>query len=437
MLFGTIIPNQLFLKIIIEKLLMSSSFDDILKIVNPSENSTTESNPPVNPPEQPAVSANESSKIVPTTDFTMFVEKHGKTLQDMIDRIRDTYAKAIAGNAQNEPALAKARSSFNYHLFGGSKKNPITGLIMPGVKENPTKYVKEYPIQFDQGQLSRFKDSMENIAKFFGGNFNSDKTILGKAYIIAQKQGLDLTLPSELLQDSKAIIDKIDSTIPYGGYVTTTKLNTLAQDVKNFEKDKQDFLKNQVADANDKLDKFIKEQPKLVQKAVTEAKTVLAAENSNLKKALVEYNAERDAEQKGKMSLEQYINGLIVNNAFEVPEERLREGIENAIKNKLVDIPPEQIDTVIDRVYIGSIEQNQKLNEAVKKVGFNNLPKAIQQRLKKLQRTDVESRKYKLFKKIIPKDTSQEPARKISEFEDFYKHLNPLLLRGVVRLGRY
>lgn len=417
--------------------MINSSFDEVLKMVNPSENSTTESNPPDNPPEQPTVPANESPKIIPTTDFTKFVEKYGKTLQDMIGDIRETYAETMAGNAENVSGLAKARKSFNYHMFGGFKRNPNTGLIMPSVKENPTKYVKEYPIQFEQGQLTRFKDTMENIEKFFTGKLDGAKSILGKAYAVAKEQKLNLTLPSELLQDSKAIIDKIDSTIPYGGYVTATKLNTLAQDMKNFEKDKQDFLKTQLAEANDKLDKFMEEQPRVIQKAVTEAKTSIAAENSNLKKAIIEYNAERDAEQKGKMTLEQYINGLIVNNAFEVPEERLREGIENAIKNKIVDIPPEQIDTVIDRVYIGSLEQNQKLNEAVKKVGFNNLPKAIQQRLKKLQRTDVESRKYKLFKKIIPKDPSQESARKISEFEDFYKHLNPLLLRGVVRLDRY
>ena len=417
---------------------MNSSFDDIKNMVKPPENpTTTESNPSDNPPEQPSVPADESPKSASTTDFTIFVEKHGKTLQDKIGDIREKYALVMAKSPQNEPELTKARNRFNYHLFGGSKKNPITNLIMPAVKENPTKYVNEYPIQFDQGQLNHFKDSMERIEKFFNGDYNSDKTILGNAYAIARAQNLDLTLPNELLEDSKAIINKIDSTIPYGGYVTTTKLNTLAQDVKNFEKDGKNFLENQLAETIDKLDKVLENQPRLIQRAVTEAKTALAAENSNLKKALVEYNAEREAERKGKMSLEQYINGLIVNNAFEVPEERLREGIENAVKNKLVDIPPEQIDTVIDRVYIGSIEQNQKLNEAVKKVGFSNLPKAIQQRLKKLQRTDVESRKYKLFKKITPKDTSQEPARKISEFEDFYKHLNPLLLRGVVRLGRY
>lgn len=415
---------------------MNSSFDEIIKMVNPSENpTTTVSNPSDNPPE--VAPTNEPSKVIPTTDFTNFVEKHGKTLQEKIDNISNNYALSMVKNAQDATGLGKAKKRFNYHLFGGSKTSPNDGLIMPAVKENPTKYVKEYPIQFDQGQLNNFKNAMENIVKFFNGGFNSDKTILGKAYLVAKAQNLDLTLPSELLQDSEAILSKINSTIPYGGYVTTTKLNTLAQDMKNYEKDQKDFLKNQVADANDKLDKVLEEQPRLIQKAVTDAKTALAAENSNLKKAIVEYNAERDAEQKGKMSLEQYINGLIVNNAFEVPEERLREGIKNAVKNKIVDIPPEQIETVIDRIYIGSVEQNQKLNEAIKKVGFNNLPKAIQQRLKKLQRTDVENRKYKLFKKIVPKESSDENVRKISEFEDFYKHLNPLLLRGVVRLGRY
>lgn len=444
MLFGIIILISYFLKIFIVKFLMSI-FDDVKNMVE-----------------------QEKITVDPIRDEAFgleIIKTYNKNIPNLVGKLRKL---GTQGN------VIKA---LNTYLFGSGKKNS-NNVVTPSkstvatIKNNTTNEkvnIQGYKVQ----ELDSLKARLNSIGKFLNGNLEDANGSVKEAHEILVKSlgNLDMfKLPTNLEARVPDLIKYID----YARNNLTEKAikenqqkhkevsQKAAEEVMSKVFDKsvhavddqiKGIVQQELKDAYDKghaagdiagqIKGFSKGKAKYERRRASDsdAKDVPMPppehEPDASKKEIAKPEDVKVPEKKAQMTLNEYIEGIIQNDAFEVPEEKLREGIENAIKNKIVDIPKEQIETVIDKIYLDSLVYNQKLNEAATKLGFSRLPKAIQQRLKRLQRTDIENRKYKLFKKMVPKEPSDENVRKISEFEDFYKHLNPLLLRGVVRLGRY
>lgn len=383
---------------------------------------------------------------------------YNEKIPQLIEKLRGSGATA---------AVIKSLKNFLY----GSGKNNQSMVVTPSKKtvatvtNNITK--KKQNIQgYKTQELDSLEARLNSIGMFLKGDLDGINSNVQDAYKILEGS-LD---PYRLPPDLEKQVPKVLEYIKYARNNLTEKAikdkqlkhkeaRKVAEDLMNEVLDKTDHVVKEhvnkaieqermdiynkgraAGDIAGQVKGFAKAKAKYERRRASDGEIPMPPPDYKpdaSKQEIVAIDSSKDSEKKAQMTLNEYIEGIIQNDAFEIPEEKLREGIENAIKNKIVDIPKEQIETVIDKIYLDSLVYNQKLNEAATKLGYNKLPKAIQQRLKKLQRTDIENRKYKLFKKMVPKEPVDENARKISEFEDFYKHLNPLLLRGVVRLGRY
>lgn len=130
-------------------------------------------------------------------------------------------------------------------------------------------------------------------------------------------------------------------------------------------------------------------------------------------------------EVKPKMTVQNYIDELAQLDAFTVPEEKLRQGLINAIDKKIIGLDKSKIDSTIDAIYSRSLLFNKKLKKILEDTPEEELvekiPPDVLKRFNKIrdEKQDTKNRKYKLFKKPPPR----EPV-------DHTYGLNPLLLRG-------
>lgn len=145
---------------------------------------------------------------------------------------------------------------------------------------------------------------------------------------------------------------------------------------------------------------------------------------------------------KPQMTVQNYIDELAQTDAFTIPEERLRQGLLNAIENNIIGLDKNKIDDTIDSFYSKSLLFNKKLKKIVEETPeedlLEKLPPDVVKRLLKRRnnKQDVKNRKYKLFKKPPNEFHTESPAT-IPPHERDYKPpygLNPLLLRGVRKL---
>lgn len=438
--------NQLFLKIFVLKFLMSI-FDDVKEMIE-KEKTTKD----------PIQDESFGIKIIST---------YNEKIPKLVEQLRTLGANS------------NVIKSLNSYLFGSGKNNSNhvvtpSKSIVATIKNNTTKQkvdIQGYKFQ----ELDSLKARLKSIENFLNGDLEYANRNVKEAHETLVKSLGDL--------DNYKLESGLESRLPeLYSYIDYARDNLTEKAIKEHQQKHKEVSRKAAEDAMsevfDKSAHAADDQVKgIVQQELNDAYNKgraagdIAGQVKGFSKAKSKYEKRRasdseiskgevpmpppeykpdaskkeiavvesvkEPEKKAQMTLNEYIEGIIQNDAFEIPEEKLREGIENAIKNKIVDIPKEQIETVIDKIYLDSLVYNQKLNEAATKLGFSRLPKAVQQRLKRLHRTDIENRKYKLFKKMVPKEPVDENVRKISEFEDFYKHLNPLLLKGIVRLGRY
>ena len=432
-----------------------SVFKDVAKMFeqeNPKDDTDKQENPKDDTVEQeePVKDLLEDNSV-----GMNIIRFYNEKIPQLIEKLRGSGAKSD---------VIKPLKNFLY----GSGKNNQSMVVTPSKKivatiTNSTTKEKQNIQGYKTQELDSLEARLISIGRFLNGDLDRVNKNVRAAYKTIEEE-LKINLdPYRLPPDLEKQVPKVLDYIKYARNNLTEKVikenqrkikeaalkaaedarnEELAKANKAIEQERMDiYNKGRAAgDIAGQVKGFAKAKAKYERRRASDGEIPIPPPDYKpdaSKQEIVAIDSSKDSEKKAQMSLNEYIEGIIQNDAFEIPEEKLREGIENAIKNKIVDIPKEQIETVIDKIYLDSLVYNQKLNEAATKLGYNKLPKAIQQRLKKLQRTDIENRKYKLFKKMVPKEPVDENARKISEFEDFYKHLNPLLLRGVVRLGRY
>lgn len=139
-------------------------------------------------------------------------------------------------------------------------------------------------------------------------------------------------------------------------------------------------------------------------------------------------------EVKPQMTVQNYIDELAQLDAFAIPEEKLRQGLENAIDNKIIGLDKNKIDSAIDSIYSKSLLFNKKLKKILEDTPeeelLGKIPPDVLKRLKKIrgEKQDIKNRKYKLFKKPPPREYDEKPRE---NFDGPPYGLNPLLLRGV------
>lgn len=139
-------------------------------------------------------------------------------------------------------------------------------------------------------------------------------------------------------------------------------------------------------------------------------------------------------EVKPQMTVQNYIDELAQLDAFAIPEEKLRQGLENAIDNKIIGLDKSKIDSAIDSIYSKSLLFNKKLKKILEDTPeeelLGKIPPEVLKRLKKIrgEKQDIKNRKYKLFKKPPPREYDEKPRE---NFDGPPYGLNPLLLRGV------
>ena len=139
-------------------------------------------------------------------------------------------------------------------------------------------------------------------------------------------------------------------------------------------------------------------------------------------------------EVKPQMTVQNYIDELAQLDAFAIPEEKLRQGLENAIDNKIIRLDKNKIDSAIDSIYSKSLLFNKKLKKILEDTPeeelLGKIPPDVLKRLKKIrgEKQDIKNRKYKLFKKPPPRESDEKPRE---NFDGPPYGLNPLLLRGV------
>jgi len=139
-------------------------------------------------------------------------------------------------------------------------------------------------------------------------------------------------------------------------------------------------------------------------------------------------------EVKPQMTVQNYIDELAQLDAFAIPEEKLRQGLINAIDNKIIGLDKNKIDSTIDSIYSKSLLFNKKLKKILEDTPeeelLEKIPPDVLKRLKKIrdEKQDTKNRKYKLFKKPPPREPVEKPRE---NFDGPPYGLNPLLLRGV------
>ena len=139
-------------------------------------------------------------------------------------------------------------------------------------------------------------------------------------------------------------------------------------------------------------------------------------------------------EVKPQMTVQNYIDELAQLDAIAIPEEKLRQGLENAIDKKIIGLDKNKIDSAIDSIYSKSLLFNKKLKKILEDTPeeelLGKIPPEVLKRLKKIrgEKQDIKNRKYKLFKKPPPRESDDKPRE---NFDGPPYGLNPLLLRGV------
>ena len=142
---------------------------------------------------------------------------------------------------------------------------------------------------------------------------------------------------------------------------------------------------------------------------------------------------------KAQMTVQQYIDELAQMDAFTVPEEKLREGLNNAIDTGIIGLDKKKIDSAVDAIYSKSLLFNKKLKNLLdstpEEVLHEKIPPEVLARLNKLKghKEDIKNRKYKLFKKPPNEPHTESPATIPPHERDYQPPygLNPLLLRGM------
>lgn len=143
-------------------------------------------------------------------------------------------------------------------------------------------------------------------------------------------------------------------------------------------------------------------------------------------------------EVKPQMTVQNYIDELAQLDAFAIPEEKLRQGLINAIDNKIIGLDKNKIDSTIDSIYSKSLLFNKKLKKILEDTPEEELvekiPPDVLKRLNKIrnEKQDTKNRKYKLFRKPPNEFHTESPATIPPHERDYQPPygLNPLLLRG-------
>ena len=257
------------------------------------------------------------------------------------------------------------------------------------------------------------------------------------------------TPPGKRKKPKEIVIPKIKLIYPTTAYDVEGTIYTVISnnDKKRFNNNITDVRsvifanENKIENSNDilgKIDELTKEVEKY--KNTDEVKKAL---NSVSGGEIVEYKEKAPKEKahkdKAQMTVNDYIDELAQLDAFTVPEEKLKEGLNNAIDSGIIGLDKKKVDSAVDAIYSKSLLFNKKLKKLLEDANeeelLEKIPPEVLKRINKLRsnKQDIKNRKYKLFKKPPTEPHTESPATIPPHERDYQPPygLNPLLLRGV------